>query len=237
MNPTSETTLAAYRTFVETNGRLPRTLLQLAETAALPVQSIEEAFSSIHDVAQTLWEELTFIAADTIRETPEFLHFSRSEQIVSIFMAVLDACDRERALTLLTFKPDPLRPVTRGIPLLDGTLGIRRGLQRLLTHLVAHSDPPPSLVTKLVDDRIVIEAIIGAFLSALAFWGTDTSTSKAQTEAYVDHLATVIASALESKVGNALGELAHFVVKTRGLPLLSTLLHPIFPEKKGRDEQ
>ena len=234
MNPTAQDTFAGYRAYVTAHRKLPRTLGDIAKTADISVVALREMFSSVHDVTQQLWEELTFVAADEIQSSAEFVECNRTEQIVLLFMAVLDSFEGEGELALLTLRPNLARPVTRGIPLLDSSRGIRHALHRVLPSIIAHSEDPQSPIAHLVDDRILAEGVIAGFLSAVAFWVTDISAGRAHTEAYVDHLATVIASAIESRVGSAMVELAKFVGKTRGIPLLTALMtSPLRSPKNG----
>lgn len=233
MNPTAQDTFAAYRAYVTAHGKLPRTFEDIAKTSNISVVTLREMFSSLHEVTQQLWEELTFAAAESIQSSAEVVNCNRTEHIILLFMAILDAYEGEHELALLTLRPNLARPVTCGIPLLDSSLGIRRALHRVLPSIIAHPKDPQSPMDHLIDDRILAEGIIAAFLSTLAFWVTDRSAGRAHTEAYVDHVATIIGSALESSVGTAVVELAKFVGRTRGIPLITAMMTSPFGSQKN----
>lgn len=222
-----------YRSFVATHHRLPKNLREFARESSLPFDQLRSRFSTIHAMNEELWEEVATSAGSRIVATPEFALFSPQEKITALVLAVLDGCNREQELADATFPPDLLRPITRGLPLFDATRGLRRGILRTLA--VARVHPPHGSSSQLTEDTAPHsggtardEAIIAAFLASLAFWVTDTSPERLQTEAFVDHISRVVSeivfNPIRSELGSSIAELLQFIGQRRVLPFIAPLI-------------
>ena len=233
MAATSPEPFSAYRTFVTTHRRLPKNLRELARECSFPLELLRSRFPTIHAMTEQLWEDVATSAGSQVSLTPEFPLFSPREKITALFLAVLDECNRERGLSDVTFPPDLLRPISRGLPLLHATRGLRRGILQSLAAArpyPTHGSPSPLAegATPLSGGIIRDEAIITAFLASLAFWATDSSPERLQTEAFVDHISRVVSeivfSPVQPELASSISELLQFVGQRRVLPLIAPLL-------------
>jgi hypothetical protein len=95
----------------------------------------------------------------------------------------------------------------------DSIIGLRRGLIAVL-------------VTSQGDESNVFEreAISVALIAALAYWLTDTTPERLQTEAFVDQIASVVASSGKLGFGTNLAEVGSMIGRTRLYPILSSML-------------
>ena len=208
-----DTALSAYRAFIGDKSRLPRSIQELSIAQGLNESSVRAQFSNIHEVTQHVWEDIVFTAVVPVIATGEYPLFSRQEQIVALLLAIIDRCSAEPSLVEATFTFPLKRPISRGLPLSDSIIGLRRGLIRVLRK--SHS----------YENRMFErEAISIALLAALAFWLTDTTPERLQTEAFVDQIATVVASAGKPGFGTTLAEVGSFIGRTRLSPILSSIL-------------
>ena len=204
---------SAYRSFIGEKSRLPRSIRELSIEQGLSEASVRAMFPTIHEVTQQVWEDLVSTAVVAVTGSGEYPLFTRQEKIVALLLAILDRCSAELSLVEATFTFPLKRPISRGLPLSDSVIGLRRGLIRMLS-------------TPQNDENSMIEreAISVALLAGLTFWLTDKTPERLQTEAFVDQMASVIASAGKPGFGTHLAEIGSFIGRTRLSPILSSML-------------
>jgi hypothetical protein len=205
--------ISAYRAFVAEQSRLPLSIRELSIAQGFDERSFRAQFSTIHPLSQQVWEDIVAAAVAPVIATSEFPLFTRQEKIVALILAIIDRCAAELPLVEATFTLPFKRPISRGLPLSDSIIGLRRGLIAVL-------------VTSQGDESKVFEreAISVALIAALAYWLTDTTPERLQTEAFVDQIASVVASSGKLGFGTNLAEVGSIIGRTRLYPILSSML-------------
>jgi hypothetical protein len=211
--PDRDTLISAYRAFFAEQSRLPRSIRELSIAQGLDELSVRAQFSTIHPLTQQVWEDFVAAAVAPVIATSEFPLFTRQEKIIALILSIIDRCAAELTLVEATFTLPFKRPISRGLPLSDSIIGIRRGLIAVL-------------VTSQVglNSAIEREAISAALLAALAYWLTDTTPERLQTEAFVDQIASVVESSGKPGFGTNLAEIASIIGRTRLYPIVSSML-------------